>query len=137
MGQVFQNVIDNAIAAMPDGGCLLTQTGFCYERPGYAFIAISDSGVGIEPSEMENIFRPFYSTKPCGAGLGLSLAYRIVEAHNGIIRACHNPCPNLGHRVSSENKANRNHHEKGTTMHILLPLDGTWDGKTAEPVGGD
>jgi PAS domain S-box-containing protein len=131
MGQVFQNVIHNAIAAMPDGGWLLMRTGFCYERPRCAFISISDSGVGIKPSEKENIFRPFYSTKPCGAGLGLSLAYRIVEAHNGIIRVCHNPCPNLAHRASSENRANRNHHARGTTIHILLPLDGTWDGKTA------
>jgi signal transduction histidine kinase len=101
------------------------RTGFCYERPGYAFISISDSGVGIKPSEVENVFRPFYSTKPSGAGLGLSLAHRIVEAHNGMIWICHNPCPHLDHRVSKYTKKRDNSREKGTTIHILLPMDGT------------
>lgn len=137
MGQVFQNVIHNALAAMPDGGCLLMRTGFCYERPGYAFISISDSGVGIKPSEVENVFRPFYSTKGSGAGLGLSLAHRIVAAHNGVMWVCHNPCANLAHRVSPVIRAERDPYAKGTTMHILLPLDGTPDGKTAKPVRGD
>ncbi|MBW2093986.1 MAG: GAF domain-containing protein [Deltaproteobacteria bacterium] len=137
MGQVFQNVIHNALAAMPDGGRLLLRTGFCYERPGYAFISISDSGVGIKPSEVENVFRPFYSTKGSGAGLGLSLAHRIVGAHRGIMMVCHNPSPNLAHRISPENDSNRHHQAKGTTIHILLPLDGTPDGKTAKPVRGD
>jgi signal transduction histidine kinase len=59
----------------------------------YVIISVSDTGVGIAPAEVEKIFHPFYTTKDSGTGLGLALAYRIVEAHNGKIWVCHNPCP--------------------------------------------
>ena len=137
MGQVFQNVIHNALAAMPDGGCLLLRTGFSYERPAYASISISDSGVGIKPSEIENVFRPFYSTKGSGAGLGLSLAHRIVEAHNGVMWACNNPCPHLARGLCRETKVNHAPPSRGITMHILLPLDGTTDENIEKVTRGD
>lgn len=125
IGQVFQNVFHNAIEAMPHGGCLFLNSSFYHERPAYAFISISDSGMGIKLSETENVFRPFYTTKGTGIGLGLSLAHRIVEAHNGMIWICHNPCPHLDHRVSKYTEKRDNYREKGTTIHILLPMDGT------------
>ncbi|MBE9521816.1 MAG: GAF domain-containing protein [Proteobacteria bacterium] len=125
IGQVFQNVFHNAIEAMPHGGCILLSSSFYHQRPAFAFISISDSGTGIKLSETENVFRPFYTTKGAGIGLGLSLAHRIVEAHNGMIWICHNPCPHLDHRVSKYTEKGDNSREKGTTIHILLPMDGT------------
>ncbi len=125
IGQVFQNVFHNAIEAMPHGGCLFISTSFYSERPAYAFISISDSGTGIKLSEAENVFRPFYTTKGTGIGLGLSLAHRIVEAHNGMIWICHSPCPHLDHRVTKYTDKGDNSREKGATIHILLPMDGT------------
>lgn len=125
IGQVFQNVFHNAIEAMPHGGCLLLSYRFYHERPAYAFISISDSGMGIKLSETENVFRPFYTTKGTGIGLGLSLAHRIVEAHNGMIWICHNPCSHLDHRAPKISEKGGTFPEKGTTIHILLPMDGT------------
>ena len=124
LGQVFQNIIHNAIQAMPNGGHLFLFSGFYLQKPGYAFISINDSGPGIPRSEAEKIFRPFFTTKDQGTGLGLSLAHRIVEAHKGMMWICHDPCHHfvtkpveliLGVPVPSY---------KGTKIHILLPLDG-------------
>jgi PAS domain S-box-containing protein len=137
IGQVFQNVIHNSLEAMPDGGRLLLSAGFSSNRSGHAFISISDSGVGVNPSETENVFRPFYSTKGSGVGLGLSLAHRIVEAHNGVIWVCNNPCSHLAPRPSGDIGGDSAPQAKGTTMHILLPLDGTTDEKTEKVVRGD
>ena len=137
IGQVFQNVIHNSLEAMTDGGRLLLSTGFSSNRLGHVFISISDSGVGVNPSETENVFRPFYSTKGSGAGLGLSLAHRIVEAHNGVMWVCNNPCPHLAPRPSGDIDGDCNPQAKGTTMHILLPLDGTTDEKTEKVARGD
>jgi signal transduction histidine kinase len=121
MGQAFQNVIHNAIQAMPSGGLLFLASRFYPLKPNCAFVSISDSGEGMAPSELEKIFRPFYTTKHIGIGLGLSLAHRIVEAHKGQIWACNNPCLHL------PPKALRTYHKKiakGLTIHILLPIDG-------------
>jgi len=137
MGQVFQNVIHNSLEAMPDGGHLLLSSGFSSNRLGHAFISISDSGVGVNPFETENVFRPFYSTKSSGVGLGLSLAHRIVEAHNGVMWVCNNPCPHLAPRPSGHIDGDCNPQAKGTTIHILLPLDGTTDKKTEKVARGD
>jgi signal transduction histidine kinase len=51
----------------------------------YASLLVSDTGRGIAPQHISNIFRPFYTTKGNGTGLGLSLARRIVEEHHGRI----------------------------------------------------
>jgi signal transduction histidine kinase len=48
-------------------------------------IEVSDTGIGIPASEMKNLFKPFYSTKPSGVGLGLTYCKRTVEAHKGSI----------------------------------------------------
>lgn len=125
IGQVFQNVFHNAIEAMPHGGCILLSSSFYRERPAFAFISISDSGTGIKLSETENVFRPFYTTKGAGIGLGLSLAHRIVEAHNGMIWICNNTCPHLDYRDPKNSEKGGTFREKGTTIHILLPMDGT------------
>jgi PAS domain S-box-containing protein len=121
IGQVFQNIIHNAIQAMGTGGRLLVSAGLCPQKPGYAMISVGDTGVGIAPADVEKIFHPFYTTKDSGTGLGLSLAYRIVEAHSGEIRVCHNPCR---HTVGAGNLNVPAPPEKGVTFHILLPLTG-------------
>jgi len=54
-------------------------------QAGYASVVVSDTGRGISPQNVPNIFRPFYTTKGNGTGLGLSLARRIVEEHHGRI----------------------------------------------------
>ncbi len=54
-------------------------------RGGDAIVTVSDTGRGISPEVLSNIFRPFYTTKGNGTGLGLSLARRIVEDHHGRI----------------------------------------------------
>ncbi|MBC8466373.1 MAG: GAF domain-containing protein [Desulfobacteraceae bacterium] len=135
IGQVFQNVIHNSLEAMPDGGRLLLSARFSSNRVRHAVISISDSGVGVNPSETENVFRPFYSTKGSGVGLGLSLAYRIVEAHNGVMLVCNNPCPHLAPRPSGNIAGDCAPQAEGTTIHILLPLRNTK--KTDKIVIGD
>ncbi|NIS70498.1 MAG: hypothetical protein GTO12_16605 [Proteobacteria bacterium] len=125
IGQVFQNIIHNAIEAMPDGGRLSLTSGFFRQEPEYAIISISDTGVSLKASEIEKIFRPFYTTKNSGIGLGLSLAHRIIEAHKGKIWVCQNPCSHLGtgsREIITSRAATSQ--SKGVTVHILLPTAG-------------
>lgn len=82
--QVLFNVIINAMQAMPDGGTLTIQTD-AVERGGRSFgrVAVTDTGKGIAPEQLENIFVPFYTTKTQGTGLGLPICRQIVEQHQG------------------------------------------------------
>ncbi len=113
MSQVFRNVVHNAIQSMPDGGRLMISCERSHQIAGYLNIQICDSGVGIKSSDLDNIFRPFFTSKDAGTGLGLSLAYRIVEAHQGSIWASNNV-------------------NQGATIHILLPLDRSFDIRHSE-----
>ena len=91
MKQVLLNLILNALQAMPGGGRLRIQTlllapGKGRGTGGAVEIRVQDTGEGI-PAEIQNkIFEPFFSTKEEGIGLGLSVAQRIVEEHQGKIR---------------------------------------------------
>ncbi len=103
--QVFRNVMENAVAASPAGGTV-TVTCQPYKlngRPAIS-IAISDQGPGLTAEQAEKIFEPFYTTKQKGTGLGMAIAQRIVEAHNGTIAACSDP-------------------DGGTTITITLPTE--------------
>jgi two-component system sensor histidine kinase HydH len=86
MKQVFYNLFQNAIQAMPHGGTLTIRT-FSVEKPDglYAAASISDTGSGIPMEVLHNIFNPFFSTKDYGTGLGLAIAQRIVSRHYGQI----------------------------------------------------
>jgi signal transduction histidine kinase len=86
MKQVFYNLFQNAIQAMPHGGTLSIRT-FPVERPDglYAAASISDTGSGIPMEVLHNIFNPFFSTKDYGTGLGLAIAQRIISRHYGQI----------------------------------------------------
>jgi signal transduction histidine kinase len=100
---VFINVIMNSIQAMPDGGKLRIDTGFQDEISKTIFISFADNGVGIKKEDLPKIFDPFFTTKDTGSGLGLSITYKIIEAHNGNII------------VFSDN-------ERGTNFRIELPI---------------
>lgn len=80
--QALLNLMMNAEQAMPDGG-KLTLIG--RSESGRVFLDVIDTGVGIEPESLAKLFRPFYTTKPDGNGLGLATTRKIVVAHGGTI----------------------------------------------------
>lgn len=102
--QVCQNLITNALEAMPNGGKLSIRTytlngseyqiqaGVALSAGGAAghvirgpsvVVEITDTGVGIAPGELPNVFEPFYTTRFEATGLGLAISYSIVEQHQG------------------------------------------------------
>ena len=87
LNQVWTNLIDNAIDAMPEGGELRIRTAN-EAGLGRVMVEIHDDGPGIPPEVKEHIFEPFFTTKGVGegTGLGLDTAYRIVRKHHGSIR---------------------------------------------------
>jgi len=80
--QVMLNLLLNAIQAIDGAGRITVEIE---ARSQFATIAVTDTGRGILPEHLPNIFRPFYTTKGNGTGLGLSLARRILEEHEGNI----------------------------------------------------
>lgn len=80
----IENVIQNAIEAMPGGGKLRVATA---RANGHVTIRVHDTGAGLAPEIARQVFAPFYSTKERGMGLGLTLAERILRQHHGAI-AC-------------------------------------------------
>lgn len=99
MKQALLNLVLNGCQAMPHGGELVVAP---HALPNAVELEIRDSGVGIPPDAQKRIFSLFYTTKPGGTGVGLAMAFRIVQLHNGSIE------------FSSE--VNR-----GTTFRITLP----------------
>ncbi len=100
--QVFQNLVQNGIEAMPGGGRLTLTTRMSLD-PVYAKVdlgagarplvevLVSDEGEGIPEALRDRVFDPFVTTKPRGLGLGLALAHRIVEEHRGALRVRSTP----------------------------------------------
>lgn len=80
--QVVLNLFINAQQAMSDGGELLIKTR---QQEQIAVIEIGDTGIGIAPDKLANIFDAHYSSRPHGSGLGLPTAKKIVESHNGTL----------------------------------------------------
>jgi len=99
--EVLLNLFINACQAMKDGGLLTIKTENINNE--FAQITISDTGHGISPDNLKNMFLPFFSTKIHGTGLGLSICYSIIKNHNGNIF------------VQSQV-------DKGTTFTIKLPF---------------
>ena len=99
--QALMNIVLNACQAMPGGGAVRIST----ERavPGSVIVRVADEGVGIAPADLDRIFKLYYTTKPEGSGIGLAVAYRIVQLHDGAIG------------VSSEVG-------RGTTVSVQLPV---------------
>jgi two-component system, NtrC family, sensor histidine kinase PilS len=82
MKQVFWNLCDNALRAMPEGGTLTIGID---RQPFWLRIAFRDTGVGLDPKLRAKIFEPLQSGFEGGTGLGLSIVYQIVQAHSGRI----------------------------------------------------
>ena len=100
LGRALTNVIENALHAMPQGGALRI-TGRQLDHD-CVELAIADTGMGMEPADLDRIFEPYFSTRASGTGLGLTIAKRNVELNGGRIA------------VESERR-------KGTTVRITLP----------------
>lgn len=111
LGQVVQNLVINAVQAMPEGGSMRigatnetvgadTQRSY---RPGdYVRISVADTGTGIKPDHLAKIFDPYFTTKQHGSGLGLTTVYSIIHKHEG--------------HIEVESELGR-----GTTFHLWLP----------------
>ena len=80
--QVLWNVALNGVEAMNGRGRLSLEVA---RQNGDVALAVSDTGPGIPPENLRRVFEPFYSGKPNGSGLGLTIAERIVAAHGGRI----------------------------------------------------
>jgi len=107
--QVLINIVKNSVEAMPQGGKLSVETLMkddCIE------ICISDTGKGIAPQELKDIFNPFITSKPKGTGLGLAISRKIIEDHEG--------------QISIKSKLG-----EGTVCTIVLPVQGP-EGKEME-----
>jgi signal transduction histidine kinase len=98
--QVFTNILLNACEAIQNGGRIAISTS--YSRDGYIEVSISDTGQGMAPDVLSRIFKPFFTTKEKGTGMGLSIAQNVVHAYRGDINA-----------QSRENS--------GTTFHLRFP----------------
>jgi signal transduction histidine kinase len=107
---VFTNLLINAQQATPSGGTVRVITERADEPKG-VWVHVEDTGEGIPPEALEQIFEPFYTRKEHGTGLGLSIAKQIIEEHGGEIR------------VASELG-------KGARFSVFLPAD---DAHTIDP----
>jgi signal transduction histidine kinase len=82
MKQALPNLVKNAIAAMPDGGTLTISSDFKHDD---ITVEIQDTGTGIPEDILPKIFEPYFTTKPTGSGLGLTLVFKIIREHHGEI----------------------------------------------------
>jgi len=104
MKNVFKNLFENAVDAIPEGrkGLIQVFTGMDVEE-GILWVKVKDNGIGIPPEELDKVMDPFYTTKPYRIGLGLTLVYRHIRDMQG--------------RVKIESEEG-----KGTTVTLMLPL---------------
>ena len=94
MGQVIQNIVINALHAMPEGGAIkiscenhtsVDENVLPFAKGKFVKMCIQDSGIGIPADMVERIFDPYFSTKQEGSGLGLAIAQSILNKHNSHI----------------------------------------------------
>jgi signal transduction histidine kinase len=82
MKQVFINIIENSMEAMPDGGTLTVDS---VQDNGIIKISFTDTGRGMSKEQQKKIFQPFYTEKTGGSGIGLALAQKITRFHGGTV----------------------------------------------------
>ena len=100
INRALQNLVLNAIDAMPSGGALAVRTA---HRDGTVTLSVSDSGTGLTREECERLFTPYYTTKQHGTGLGLAIVQSVVSDHHG--------------KITVESEPGR-----GSTFRIELPV---------------
>ena len=92
IAQVIQNLVINAVQAMPEGGIITVRAGNLHlrdqEEPllpegNYLRLTVQDTGIGIPAKHLERIFDPYFTTKSKGSGLGLTTSFSIVRKHGG------------------------------------------------------
>lgn len=81
MQQVFLNIMINAVHSMPGGGKLMISSNFRSDD-GHIVVSFSDTGEGISPEELKNMFKPFFSTRHIGTGLGLAIGKSLAEKND-------------------------------------------------------
>ena len=115
LGQVFRNLIDNALSFSPEGGTVRVVIGAARAEEGPVLrVQVADEGPGIPDANLETIFKRFYTERPAGAdfgnnsGLGLAICRQIVESHGG--------------RIWAENQESREGERRGAVFTVLLPL---------------
>jgi len=90
--QTFFNLINNACQAMKEKGILFLRVhSFSKNGSSYIKVEVEDTGKGIDPENLHNIFNPFYSTKESRLGLGLPIVHRIITSHRGQIEVDNHP----------------------------------------------
>ncbi len=87
--QVFWNVCNNSLRAMPNGGRLTAEIRD--QIPDRVSVILSDTGMGLTASQLERVFEPFHARFKDGTGLGLAISYQIVKSHGGEIRVNSKP----------------------------------------------
>ena len=80
---ILRNIILNAIYAITDHGQLIIRTG--NEKTNWVTISITDTGIGMAKKNLAMLYRPLFTTKPKGIGLGLAVVKNLVKAHEGSI----------------------------------------------------
>jgi len=100
MRQVLINLFTNAMEAMPEGGDIFVTSSFQEDPTPAVLLSVTDTGGGVEPEVLGNIFNPFYTTKSGGHGLGLALTQRIVTAHSGSLSVRNMPGQGLSFQVT-------------------------------------
>jgi signal transduction histidine kinase len=90
--QVLMNLILNAVEAMTvlERGPREIQISTKTNPPGSVLVTVRDSGPGLDPTSVDRVFQPFYTTKPDGMGMGLAICQSIIEAHGGQLWATSN-----------------------------------------------
>jgi two-component system sensor histidine kinase HydH len=115
--RALDSLLENACQAMKQGGLIEVELGAAELNGRQAVrVTVTDKGEGMDAQTLARATAPFFSTRPSGVGLGLSIAQRIVEAHGGVLSLASEP-------------------KRGTTVTIIVPDDENEDSTDAAKTG--
>ncbi len=144
--QVMVNLAMNACEAMPNGGTLLINS---LAAEGKVLVKFTDTGCGIKEEHLDQIFEPFFSTKPVGkgTGLGLSVSYGIVEGHGGTLEVESKegkgstftvvlPCADEAEQAAASKEQGAGSKEQGAPAGPIRPMGrtGPMEARSGEPL---